>query len=90
MKGPVPSSIARRRRDSHKGDYGHVLVIGGSAGMAGAPVLCAEAALRSGAGLVSMAVPKEIYPIVARKAPPELMVHPLPRCSINRFLLPKQ
>ena len=65
----------RRRPDTHKGDYGHLLVIGGSVGMVGAPILCAEAALRSGAGLVSLAVPKAIYPITARKAPPELMVH---------------
>jgi NAD(P)H-hydrate epimerase len=70
--------LSRRRVDSHKGDYGHVLVIGGAQGMTGAPILCAQAALRSGAGLVSLAVPKEIYAIVARKVPPEIMVHPFP------------
>ena len=58
-----------------------MLVVGGSTGMAGAPILAGYAALRSGAGLVSLAVPGSIYPIVARKAPPELMVHPLPHCS---------
>ena len=48
-------SLPRRRRDAHKGDYGHVLVIGGDHGMAGAVRLAAEAALRCGAGLVSVA-----------------------------------
>jgi len=80
VKGGVPSYIVHRRADSHKGDYGHVLVIGGARGMTGAPILCAQAALRSGAGLVSLAVPKEIHPIVDKKAPPEMMVHPLPAC----------
>ena len=59
--------IPRRRRDGHKGDYGHVLVVGGSHGMAGAPCLAGEAALRAGAGLVTVAVPRGIYPIVAAK-----------------------
>ena len=81
MRGPVSSSIVHRRPDSHKGDYGHLLVIGGAVGMTGAPVLCAEAALRSGAGLVSLAVPRVIYPIVARKAPAEIMVHPFSHLS---------
>ena len=53
-----------------------MLVIGGSVGLTGAPILCAEGALRSGAGLVSVAVPKAVYSMVARKAPAEIMVHP--------------
>ncbi len=46
--------LQRRARAAHKGDFGHVLVIGGDHGMGGAPRLSAEAALRSGAGLVSV------------------------------------
>lgn len=57
--------LALRRADSNKGTYGRVLVLAGSRGMAGAGVLCASAALRAGAGLVRLAVPRELLPIVA-------------------------
>ncbi len=69
--------VPRRKRDSHKGIYGHVLLIGGSVGYTGAIAMAARAALRSGAGLVSVLTPKEVYPIVAQAAGPEVMVHPL-------------
>ncbi|HEY4128100.1 MAG TPA: NAD(P)H-hydrate dehydratase [Gammaproteobacteria bacterium] len=49
------TALPRRRRDSHKGDFGRVLVVGGDHGMGGAVRLSAEAALRSGAGLVTVA-----------------------------------
>ena len=52
--------LPRRKADSHKGDFGRVLIIGGSRGMIGAPALAASAALRAGAGLVKMALPKSI------------------------------
>ncbi|NIA27476.1 MAG: NAD(P)H-hydrate epimerase, partial [Desulfobulbaceae bacterium] len=51
----VDQHLPRRRRTAHKGDFGHVLVVGGAAGMPGAIRLCGEAALRSGAGRVSIA-----------------------------------
>jgi len=57
--------LAPRRLDSNKGDFGRVLVVAGSRGMAGAGVLCASAALRAGAGLVKLAVPRELLPLVA-------------------------
>ena len=61
--------LARRKRDSHKGDYGRVLIVGGSRGMIGAPALAASAALRSGAGLVKMALPASIQLISASLEP---------------------
>lgn len=60
----VNTVIKERPKDIHKGDCGKVLVIAGSVGMAGAAMLCARGALRSGAGLVRVCVPKELYPIL--------------------------
>lgn len=60
----VNTVIKERPRDIHKGDCGKVLIIAGSVGMAGAAVLCARGALRAGAGLVRIAAPKELYPIL--------------------------
>ncbi|MEI6697303.1 MAG: NAD(P)H-hydrate epimerase, partial [Bacteroidota bacterium] len=61
--------LHRRKRESHKGDYGKVLVIAGSKGMAGAAGLCAKAALRSGAGLVRISCKDEILDIVQELVP---------------------
>ncbi len=54
-----------RQPDGHKGTFGHVLVVAGSLGMSGAAILCARAALRGGAGLVTVACPVSIQSIVA-------------------------
>lgn len=59
--------IPKRRRDTHKGDYGRVMVVAGSTGMAGAAVLASEAAYRSGAGLVHLFTPRSVAPVVARR-----------------------
>jgi NAD(P)H-hydrate epimerase len=61
--------LAPRAADSHKGDFGRVLVIAGSRGMSGAAILCGSAALRAGAGLVKVAVPGAIQPVVATGNP---------------------
>lgn len=66
----------RRRADSHKGLYGHVLVVGGGHGKSGAPAMASLAALRAGAGLVTAAVPEGVLALVAGVAP-ELMTIPL-------------
>ncbi|MBV9437065.1 MAG: NAD(P)H-hydrate dehydratase [Acidobacteria bacterium] len=73
-----PPNILRSQRplNSHKGLYGHALVIGGSLGKSGAPSMSSLAALRVGAGLVTCAAPKSILPIIAGYAP-ELMTEAL-------------
>lgn len=59
--------LPRRDRLSHKGDHGKLLIVGGHVGYTGAPSLCARAAVRSGAGLVYLGVPSDIYEITAVK-----------------------
>ena len=58
-----------RPADSNKGNFGRVLIVAGSRGMSGAAVLCGSAALRGGAGLVYVAVPESIQPVVASGNP---------------------
>jgi NAD(P)H-hydrate epimerase len=65
----VRELVQARARDAHKGDFGRVLVVAGSAGKTGAAHLAALGALRSGAGLVTIATPRSCLPIVAAMAP---------------------
>jgi ADP-dependent NAD(P)H-hydrate dehydratase / NAD(P)H-hydrate epimerase len=66
-----------RRTDGNKGNYGHALIVAGSVGKSGAAVLASWAALRVGAGLVTVANPEPVLPIVAAHTP-EIMTEPLP------------
>ena len=75
-----------RRRESHKGDYGKVLLLCGSEGLTGAARLAAKAALRTGSGLVYLGVPEKIYPIIAAGAGSEI-VFPLPCDSAGRLCM---
>jgi hydroxyethylthiazole kinase-like uncharacterized protein yjeF len=68
--------LAPRVREGNKGNYGHVLVIGGSLGKAGAAAMAGFAALRAGAGLSTVATPKSVLATVAAFHP-ELMTEPL-------------
>jgi ADP-dependent NAD(P)H-hydrate dehydratase / NAD(P)H-hydrate epimerase len=73
----VAPLIGPRPPDSNKGNYGHVLVVGGSLGKAGAAAMAGMAVLRSGAGLSTVATPKSVLGTVAGFHP-ELMTEPLP------------
>jgi ADP-dependent NAD(P)H-hydrate dehydratase len=77
--------LGPRPRDGHKGRFGHVLVIAGSRGMAGAAALCGAGALRSGAGLVRVATAAEVQPTVA-SFEPSYMTYPLPCDPLGRIL----
>jgi len=69
--------LEQRQRDANKGGYGHVLVIGGSVGKAGAAAMAGFSALRAGAGLVTVATPRSVLATVAGFHP-EVMTEPLP------------
>jgi NAD(P)H-hydrate epimerase len=73
-------ALPPRRRDAHKGCFGHVLVVGGAPGMSGAARLAAEAAARAGAGLVSVATHPQ-HAIFLNAGRPELMVHAVGRAD---------
>ncbi len=80
----TPQVAARGQRaralNAHKGTSGHLLVLAGSAGKSGAAVLTTQAALRTGAGLVTLALPSALYPIVASQLL-EAMTLPLPEVA---------
>ncbi|MBO4419128.1 MAG: NAD(P)H-hydrate dehydratase, partial [Oscillospiraceae bacterium] len=80
----LDSLLPKRNPNAHKGDFGRVLIVAGSVGYTGAPVLAANAALRSGAGLIFTGVPEAVYPIVAQKLD-EPMVFPLPCDGAGRL-----
>jgi NAD(P)H-hydrate epimerase len=76
MKSQFKNYLARRKVDAHKGDFGHVLVLAGSPGFTGAAYLCSQAAILSGAGLVTLGIPRSLNPIMAVKLT-EVMTRPL-------------
>ncbi len=69
--------------DSYKNTHGHALVVAGSRGMTGAAVLCADAAMCSGAGLVTLATPESALPSVAARLMPEVMTAALPETELG-------
>jgi ADP-dependent NAD(P)H-hydrate dehydratase / NAD(P)H-hydrate epimerase len=76
-RGEAAPLIPRRAMNSHKGTYGHPLIIAGGRGKAGAALIAARGALRIGAGLVTAAIPEEVAAIVA-SGQIELMTEPMP------------
>ncbi len=76
--------IPSRKPDTHKGDYGRILVLAGSRGMTGAACLCSNAALRAGAGLVTLGIPESLHAIVASQLTC-VMTHPLPETHVKTF-----
>ena len=73
----LAAALPKREPDSHKGDFGHVLVIAGSAGKTGAAAMAAKAALRIGAGLVTLGLPESLNEAMEAKLD-EVMTEPLP------------
>ncbi len=74
----LPVQLLHRKKDSHKGDYGQILIIAGSPGLSGAAALCSESAMRSGAGLVTLGIPKGLNNALIKIKIKEVMTLPLP------------
>jgi len=80
LAGPeLTGLLPRRDALSNKGDFGRMVIVAGSIGFTGAPVLCAQAAQAMGAGLLSVVTRPDAYSSVAAQAPPEAMVSAWPK-----------
>ncbi len=82
----VKAYAKSRKPGGNKGDYGHALIVAGSYGKSGAAVLASWSALRAGAGLVTVATPDAVLPIVAAHTP-EVMTEPLPATAAGTISL---
>jgi NAD(P)H-hydrate epimerase len=80
----VAPFFSQRKKDTHKGTYGHLFILSGALGKTGAAVMAGKAALKMGAGLVTVGTPKSCLPIVARSMA-ELMTEPLPETEEKTF-----
>ncbi|MGH8127606.1 MAG: NAD(P)H-hydrate dehydratase [Gammaproteobacteria bacterium] len=84
----LKTDLPHRERDAHKGRFGHVLVVGGETGTGGAVILAATAALRSGAGLVSVATrPAHVSALLAAR--PEIMAHGMDETASLSAIAPR-
>jgi hydroxyethylthiazole kinase-like uncharacterized protein yjeF len=79
-KATILPYFKKRKKDTHKGTYGHLFILSGSLGKTGAAVMAGKAALKMGAGLVTVGTPASCLPIVARSMI-ELMTEPLPETA---------
>ncbi len=85
MSKTIKDIIQRREKNVHKNDFGHVLVMAGSPRMLGASALCSLAAMRTGAGLVTAAVPKSLNKTLQAKISSVVMTWPLPETPEQTF-----
>jgi len=79
-KKDIQPYFEKRKKDTHKGTYGHLFIISGSFGKTGAAVMAGKAALKMGTGLVTIGTPESCLPMVARPIV-ELMTEPLPETA---------
>ena len=73
----LPAQLSRRKKDAFKNDFGHILILAGSRNFLGAAALSGLAAMRSGAGLVTLGIPASLNCVLQQKISPVLMTLPL-------------
>jgi len=73
----LPARLLQRKPDSHKADFGHILILAGSLRYSGAAFLCSLACMRTGAGMVTLGIPVDIALAITKNKPKELMLLPL-------------
>ncbi|MFA6350049.1 MAG: NAD(P)H-hydrate dehydratase [Candidatus Omnitrophota bacterium] len=83
----LPTRLLQRKVNSHKGDFGHVFIIAGSPSFSGAAILTAQAAMRSGSGLVTLGIPKGINSSLIKIKPIEAMTLPLEQSRLGNLSL---
>ena len=74
----IKTLLPQRLLNSHKGDYGHTLIVAGSKQFTGAAILCSLGCLRSGSGLTTLAIPSSLDIQITKRLPPEVMTVYLP------------
>ena len=79
--------LLRRRLNTNKGDFGHIFILAGSARYSGAASLCSLAAIRTGAGLVTLGIPESINNAMIKIKPREVMTLPLAETSDGSLTL---
>ncbi len=77
----LPTLLLHRKPNAHNGDFGHIFILAGSARFSGAAVLCCYAAMRAGAGLITLGIPKSLNSAIIKIKPKEIMTFPLPETS---------
>src|SRR3989338_3127013 len=77
----LPTLLLRRKPNAHKGEFGHIFILACSERFSGAAILCAGAAMRAGAGLVTLGIPKGLAGAIIKIKPKEVMIFPLPETS---------
>ena len=83
----LPTQLLLRKLNTHKGDFGHIFILAGSIRYSGAALLCAEAAMRAGAGLVTIGLPESLSLALIKRKPKEVMILPLPETKQGNLSL---
>ncbi|MEW6555933.1 MAG: NAD(P)H-hydrate dehydratase [Elusimicrobiota bacterium] len=74
----IKKLIQARPANSHKGNFGHTLIVASSTQYTGAAILCSLGCIRSGSGLTTLAFPESLYESITKRLPPEIMTLPIP------------